>query len=271
MKRLAFFCTVSVVAITGLFAGCGDSTAPVTSAAISSLQATADATRIAELREQLETLGQQAQRVKDANDIKRLQRAYGYYVSEALWDEVVNLFADNATLEMARDGVYIGKERIRAYYYALGNGQQGLREGQLNEQMQLMPVVTLGEDGMSAKARWRNLMLLGEHGVNAFWGEGPFENEYIKENGVWKISKLWWQQAILVPYAGGWAKNRDANSGIWVSDRLPPDAPPTNDHGSWPQTWLPPFSFKNPVGKFIPVSLEGTAATAAAPVTGEPR
>ena len=179
---------------------------------------------------------------------------------------MVNLFADNATLEMARDGVYIGKDHIRDYFYALGGGQQGLREGQLNEQLQLMPVVTLSDDGLSAKARWRNIMLIGQLGEKALWGEGPFENEYVKEDGIWKISKLWWQQALLVPYEGGWAKNKDANNGIWVSATLPPDAPPTADHGSWPQTWLPPFSFANPVGKYVPEAAPATEPATAAGV-----
>ena len=272
MKRLSFFCTVALVAFTGLVAGCSDSTESPSSAAISGSSPAPDARRIAQLREQLATLKQQAQRVKDANDIKRLQRTYGYYVEEALWDEVVDLFTNDATLEMARDGVYIGKARIREYFYALGNGQQGLREGQLNEQLQLMPVVTLNEDGLHAKARWRNVMLLGNFGENAFWGEGPFENEYVRENGVWKISKLWWQQAILVPYAGGWAKNKDANNGIWVSDILPPDAPPTADHGSWPQTWLPPFSFENPVAAFVPDgAADANPANTVSPATGGPQ
>ena len=109
-------------------------------------------------------------------------------------------------------------------------------------------------------------MLIGQLGENAMWGEGPFENEYIKEDGVWKISKLWWQQAILVAYEGGWTKNRDANNGVWVSDALPPDAPPTNDYGSWPQTWQPPFSFPNPVATYIPeadATDEEKAATGA--------
>ena len=249
-----------LIVALGVLQGCSDIAESTNQAAVTVESTEADAVRMAALRSQLAMLQQQAQRVKDANAIKRLQRTYGYYVEEALWDEVVPLFADNATLEMARDGVYVGKERIRAYFYALGDGQQGLREGQLNEQLQLMPVVTLSEDGRSAKARWRNLMLTGQLGEQALWGEGPFENEYVKEDGVWRISKLWWQQAILVSYAGGWAKNADANNGIWVSGTLPPDAPPTDDHGSWPQTYLPPFSFANPVGKYVPEAAPATEA-----------
>lgn len=208
------------------------------------------AQRTAELRQRLQELQARAERVEDSNDIKRLQRAFGYYMDEGLWDEVVDLFSENATLEMARDGVYSGRERIREYFYALGNGRQGLAEGQLNEHFQLMPVVTLGEDGRSARARWRAIILKGEYGEGAWWGEGPYENEYVKEDGVWKISRLHWFQTIYVPYEGGWAANEDVNRGIWVSDELPPDAPSTYDFKWWPETFLPPFHFDNPVKRY---------------------
>ena len=232
----------------------------------------AAAAELAALTTEVALLEAEVQQVKDANAIKRLQRAYGYYVEEGLWDEVADLFSDDATLELARDGVYQGKERIRAYFTALGGGQRGLREGQLNEQLQVMPVVTLGADGQTAKARWRNILLVGQLGEHAEWGEGPFENDYVKENGVWKISSMRWQQAILVPYQGGWAANEDYNQGIWVSGTLPPDAPPTDDHGWWPETYLPPFHFRNPVGTYQPESAPAgeVEAAAAAPTTAAP-
>jgi len=205
----------------------------------------------ADLEARLASLRERVERIKDSNDIKRLQRAYGYYLDEALWDEMVDLFTDDATVEYGRDGVYIGKPRIREYFNALGGGRTGLSEGQLNEHFQLMPVITLSEDGQTAKGRWRALILNGEYGSAGTWGEGPYENEYIKEDGIWKISKVRWYQTIMVPYEGGWGLNEDVNKGIFVSDQLPPDEPQTDQFGSWPETFLPPFHFENPVGRYV--------------------
>lgn len=199
------------------------------------------------MRSRLESLQDEVERVRDSNDIKRLQRAFGYYMDKGLWNEVVDLFAEDATLEYARDGLYRGKDRIREYFQHMGNGQQGLRHGELNEHFQLMPVITLSEDGNSARGRWRDLILKGEYGEYAWWGEGPFENEYVKEEGVWKIGKLHWFQTVMVPYEGGWTENEDVNQGIYVSDLLPPDEPPTIPYEPWPETFLPPFHFENPV------------------------
>lgn len=222
---------------------------------------TADAMQIAELRARLDALEERKRRIEDSNAIKRLQRAYAYYMEEALWDEVLQLFSEDATFEFARDGVYVGKARIRDYLHALGDGQQGLREGQLTDHLMLMPVLTLADDGMTARARWNTIMLLGTHGMEASWGEGPYENEYVKEDGIWRISKLRWFQTIRVPYEGGWAKHEDINKGIWVSDTLPPDAPPTTPYGSWPETFLPPFSFANPVARYVPPATPAPSDT----------
>ena len=202
---------------------------------------------MAGLQQQLDALEQRKERVKDVNDIKKLQRAYGYYIDRGLWDDAADLFAKDGTIEIGLDGVYVGKKRVKQYLRAMGNGKQGLKEGQLNEHLQLMPVITIAPDGQTAKGRWRGLLLLGQLGDHAYWGEGPYENDYVKEDGVWKIKSLHWYQSMLVAYEGGWVKNKDANSGIWVSDKLPPDHPPTLAYKTWPATFLPPFHFPNPV------------------------
>jgi hypothetical protein len=206
---------------------------------------------LAALTHQIDALEQRKSRIEDVNAIERLQHAYGYYVDRALWDEVANLFADDGTIEIGLDGVYVGRARVREYLYALGGGRQGLRDGELNEHLQVMPVITVAPDGLTAKARWRAIVLTGELGGDAFWGEGPYENEYVKEDGVWKIRTLHWYQALYVPYAGGWQTNPDPTGAKFVSATLPPDRPPSVEYKTWPDTYVPPFSFANPVGKYV--------------------
>jgi hypothetical protein len=122
----------------------------------------------------------------------------------------------------------------------------------LNEHLQVMPVITVAADGRTAKARWRGIILTGQLGGDAFWGEGPYENEYVKQDGVWKIQKLHWYQALFVPYDGGWQTKPDPTGGKFASSALPPDRPPSIDYKTWPETYVPPFSFPNPVGKYSP-------------------
>jgi hypothetical protein len=184
--------------------------------------------------------------LEDTNAVERLQRAYGYYLDRGLWDEAANLFAADATLEVGLDGVYVGQKRVREYLRAVGGGRTGLAPGQLYENMQLMPYVTVAADGRTAKATWRDVILSGQLGNRATWGEGPYVNEYVKDHGVWRIKSLHWYQTLVVPYHGGWAKNIDVNGGKYVSDQLPPDRPPTEQYRTWPGGYLPPFTFDQP-------------------------
>jgi hypothetical protein len=198
-----------------------------------------------ELISRMQRLEQRASLAEDAKAIKRLQRAYGYYFDKGLWDDVANLFSDDGTIEIGFDGVYAGKKRVREYLYAYGGGKSGLIPGRLQEHLQLMPVVTVAADGLSAKGTWRDIILQGQLGKEAFWGEGPFENEYIKENGIWKIRRLHWFQTLYVPYAGGWQKHGDTNGGHFVDASMRADAPPTAACKSWPKAFTPPFHFKD--------------------------
>jgi hypothetical protein len=165
--------------------------------------------------------------------------------------------------------VYHGRERVREYLHALGDGRKGLAPGQLNEHLQLMPVVTLADDGRSARGTWRDVILAGQLGRSAFWGEGPFENEYVKEDGVWKISRLHWYQTLYVPYEdGGWARHEDVNGARFVGARLTPDAPTSVAYKSWPGAYTPRFHFAgrlprwDAIASTVPPEIESAATTA---------
>jgi hypothetical protein len=214
----------------------------------------------AKLASELALLEQEADRIESAHDIRRLQRAYGYYLDQAMWDEMADLFTQNGTIEIGLDGVYVGQKRIREYLYALGGGRRGLKQGELKEHLQLQPVIDVAPDARTAQGRWRAFIMSGQLGESARWGEGPYEVEYARENGVWKISKLHWYQTFIVAYDGGWAKNKDLTNGIAVSKQLPPDRPPTERYGVWPEVYIPPFHYRNPTTSSMPTITEPALA-----------
>lgn len=198
------------------------------------------------LTQGLATLEQSVTRLKDINELKRLQRIYGYYIDRSEWDQVVDLLTDDASAEYGQSGVYVGKEHIRAMLYAIGYGERGLQPHQLREHIQLQPVITLSADGLTAKARWRGFVLLGQYEEYARWQLGPYENEYRKVDGKWQISKLHWAETFTVPYEGGWTTKMEMTN---VADRnFPePDLPPTFKYEPWPGVHNLAYHYDHPV------------------------
>jgi hypothetical protein len=237
-SRVAAFVATSVAA---LFTGCAASSNPSYISTMGVREV-----KMNTLQAQLQQLQHEADRVADASAIKKLQRAYGYYHDQKMWDAMADLFAQDGTIEMSQDGVYVGQKRVRQYLNSLGGGA-GLKQGQLNDHLILQPVIHVADDGKSAKGRWRAVLMTGELGKRATIGEGTFENEYVKQNGVWKISKLHWYQTFMVPYEGGWAKNEDTTKGVFASKKLPPDRPPTLVYQTYPAAGMVPYHYPNPV------------------------
>ena len=141
-------------------------------------QATAEA-RLAAYRERVA-------RLEDQDAVENLQATFGFYFDKGLWEDAADLFARNGSFEYGQSGVYVGQERIRRALLLFG--PQGLAQGYLNNHMQLQPVITVAPDGRTATGRWQGMVMLAEPGANGIWGVGIYENEYVKEGGVWKIA-----------------------------------------------------------------------------------
>jgi hypothetical protein len=226
---------VATVALTLGACGGSKSSAPAHAASDSR------AAQIAELERRLD-------RIKDSNDIKRLQRAYGYYLDKGQYSELADLFAPDASVEYQNEGVYVGQRRIREYLRHFGNNRDGLAEGQINNHLQLQAVVHVAPDGKTAKGRWRTLSQTGQYKQRASWGEGPYEIEYVKDHGVWKIQKLHWYITFVTPYEKGWVSVEplEARAAAFVKD-FPPDRPPSESYKPFPAAYLPPYHYENPV------------------------
>jgi len=211
------------------------------------------------LSARLGELNMRIDRLLDEDAVRNLQHSYAYAVDQKRWDEVAGLFAANATLELGLQGVYRGQASIRR---ALDQfGPQGLGAGELNDHMQLETIVTVAPDDRTAQARGIDFALVGsgaEEDFRAEWREAVFENSYVKENGAWKIAAMHLYPRFATDYALGWAK--DARPAPTASEQFPPDAPPTVVHGVYPDFYIPPFHFRNPVTGAAPRYPDGTIA-----------
>jgi len=193
--------------------------------------------------ERLAAYRERVERLEDQNDIEVLQASYGYYFDKGMWPEVADLFARNGRFEYGARGVYIGRDRIERALLLFG--PERLAPGHLNNHMQLQAVIRVAEDGRTATARWQGMIMLSEPGANGIWGVGIYENDYVKEGGVWKIAELHFYVTGMTDYDAGWMRSFVPMEGM--SALFPPDEPPSERYRAFPSNYIPPFSFPHPV------------------------
>ncbi len=184
---------------------------------------------------------QRAQRLEDEQAVLNLQHAYGYYLDRGLWKQVADLFAPDGSLEVGQAGVYVGRKQIRRSL-AL-SVPKGLRAGQLNDHLQIEPIVDVAPDGRSAKGRLFELAFVGGGGEPARIVQSIEENEYVRRGRVWMIQSVHSYTVLATDYDQGWAKS--ALPPPAVSTALAPDRPPTVVYEAYPKVYTPPFHFDN--------------------------
>jgi hypothetical protein len=194
----------------------------------------------------LNALGNRIQRLQDMTEVEIVQHAYGYYVDKAQWRSVSELFADDATLEIGGKGVFLGKKRV-FQYMTDAFGAIGPKEGSLIDHQQFQCLPTVHDDGVTAEARCIAFVM-----SSGGWGHVYYEDDYIKENGVWKMKKLHGPFNMYSGYKLGWVDQVIVNT--FPEKFLPwPDLPPTVIYLTYPSYYIEPFHYPNPVtGKTMP-------------------
>jgi hypothetical protein len=203
--------------------------------------------RIKELEDQLRTL-------QDIEAIKKLQRAYGYYLEHWRVNDIIGLFSKSPDIVVkVHAGEFRGQESVRRFFlHGKDVDPKTVKHPPtfLHQVMQLSPIIDIAPDGKRAWGRWYGF------GANAFevpggiapgWMDGVYENEYIKEDGVWKILKFYWYMFFHAPYMLSWvdpAKRVDIQMEPDFSS-LSPDGP--SDNTFYPSGFQAPFHYKNPV------------------------
>ena len=200
----------------------------------------------------LEDLQARITRLEDIKEIERLQKIYGYYHDYAEWQKVVDLFSNNAeSVEVADYAVYKGKEGIKRFYCDLLGGKPP-RPGMMSINMHLQGVVTVDPGAKTARGRWygmameaRPTMSLHEGELRQTWAHGVYENEYVKEDGKWKIKKLYFNLKFRTPFEAGWLKTPVVGQN-GPDKVVKPDAPPTAYY-PYPSGYHVPFHFGHPI------------------------
>jgi hypothetical protein len=210
------------------------------------------------LQQRWAEVARRAQQLRDETDVLNLQHTYGYHFDQKMWEAAANLFASDGTLELGQRGVYAGRDRIRRALNIIGGERLGGDE--VNDHLQLATVVHVAPDGRTAKARGVEMSVSGMKGSGAQWEEGIFENEYVKQDGTWKIRSVHYYPRMITNYEVGWAK--DARPAAGPSTEFPPDRPSTEVYGIYPKMYYPRFHYANPVTRLAVQYPPGIAAAA---------
>ena len=220
--------------------------------------------RIKALEEKLETHEKRLTLLEDIEAIKRLQKAYNYYVEHMLGDAIIDCFSDSKDVVLKwLEGTWLGKEGVRKYFARIASG-----EGPTGFSHQLIPsagLITVDPDGKKARGRWYVIGGVFTSNKGEVKGgsitNGIYEMGYIKEDGVWKILSIHWIIPWGVRIPEGWhmpehigrmfVKGRGVvpqNEGDGPRMPMPvPDIPVDPKDLRYVSGYIFPFHFKHPV------------------------
>ena len=220
----------------------------------------ADDEQLAKLRREITTLRHELGVVQDVLAIRTLQHTYGYFIDKCLYDEVVELFAEDSETRFL-GGIFRGQAGARRLYGGVfrnkfAEGRNGPARGQLLEHLTLQDVIDVAADRGSARGRFRCFMQGGSHDsardqMPQFWEGGVYENTYVREQGVWKIKALHYNPLFNCSFEQGWAHTAPGYavplySVTYPQDPLGPDLLTHEPPSIWPDTTVVPFHYLHP-------------------------
>jgi hypothetical protein len=202
--------------------------------------------------------------LEDVNAIRRLHWAYGYYIDFNRADDVAELFADDGAVVFL-SGEYLGKAGARRLYGSwfqtfFTQGQIGPVDGFLLDHFQMQDIITVAPDRKTAKGRFRGLLMGGCHDSRKyrpeglpqqFYEAGIYENEYVRDDGIWKIKRLDYMMQWQANYEDGWAHTVAHLQPLletFPKNPLGPDRllPESQRRQTWPHRQDVPMHFAHP-------------------------
>ena len=115
-----------------------------------------------DIRAELDALKREVRMLRDIHEVRTLHFKYGYYIDMCLYDEAVDLFADDGVVYFL-NGIYRGKDSVARVYKGwfrdmFTQGVNGPVYGFLLDHFISQDIVDIAEDGTTAWGRFRCLM-----------------------------------------------------------------------------------------------------------------
>jgi hypothetical protein len=226
--------------------------------------------RLDEMQRELDVVRHELGVQADIQAVRTLQFKYGYYMDKCLFAEIVDLFAEDASLYFM-NGIFRGKRGARRLYGG-ASGLDGPAYGMLFEHIIAQDIVDVAPDRRTAQGRFRCFLQAGVHQSKKdaparipaqFLEAGIYENEYAREDGVWKIKTFNYRIVYQARFEEGWAHSPREPLMVSGYTATFPENPRGPDElreppPVWPETFIMPFHYPHPVtGKLVPAQAAG--------------
>lgn len=151
------------------------------------------------------TLEERITLLEDIEEIKKIKAKYCYYQDQHRSEDFISLFTEDAELDFRPllAEKMVGKEAF-APLFAKENmvNWQRMARHQLSN-----PIIEVNGDKATGIWYMFGVATLIAPGKDiAIVEQLTYEDEFVKENGKWKISRLRGETAFISPYEEGWVK-----------------------------------------------------------------
>jgi hypothetical protein len=132
----------------------------------------------------LEELEKRIKVIEDLELVKKLHQRYIMLMDDLKYEEVLDLFTEDAEVQIRNSGIKKGRQEMSTIY--IGVLAKGRGNTRFDGHLAIMPDLTV--DGDTARGTWVVYMLFSRPVVQ--WVQGKNECEYRRVNGVWKFARL---------------------------------------------------------------------------------
>jgi ketosteroid isomerase-like protein len=154
---------------------------------VSTSQAQQKQTDNKQVLESMSDLKKQIQALQDVEEVKQVHLRYVNYLTLCQWDDMISLFAQDATLDVSDNMAPVkGKDAIGNFYKNV-IAKSGRHVGK-EAVMTIHPLVSVSGD--TAKGNWMLYIITApdQESQKLKLTQAIYDLEYKKENGLWKIS-----------------------------------------------------------------------------------
>ena len=150
---------------------------------------------------EIEELKAALDELRDTQALETLKHRYCHLVDARRWDELFELWTDDAVCDYGFFGTYQGREEIVHKFF----GEMVESVSSFMAHMVHNPVIELSGD--RARGSWYLTAQTTIQPANqAVWVMGIYRDEFVRIDGSWKISSLEFEFKYYTPYEDGWAK-----------------------------------------------------------------